>query len=96
MDQCTIRRINHEKIFRRSHPAAVRAHEEALKHVEAHRPVICRMGRKAWPHRDFYLIWYGIDQGDAVASEMDLERSMRKRIPLAEFLVQAKDYWIID
>lgn len=96
MENKLIYRINNGSIFMRSSRAAVNAHEEALSRLRRGQPLICRMGRRAWPHRDHYLIWYGIDNGMAVVSPMDLRNDGLRRVPVSDVMMYVKNYWAVD
>ena len=95
MENKLIYRINNGSIFMSSSPAAVKAHEEALSRLRRGQPLICRMGRRMWPHRDYYMIWYGIENGRAVVSPMDLKNDELERVPVSDVMMYVKNYWSI-
>ncbi len=96
MEKKLIYRINKGSIFRRGGADAVSAHEEALSCVRRNIPVICRVGRRMWPHKDYYVIWYGMEKGKAVVSPMNLKKEELRRIPASELVSYVKTYWRVD
>lgn len=96
MENKLIYRINNGNIFMRSSQAAVSAHKEALSRLRRGQPLICRMGRRTWPHRDHYIIWYGIENGRAVVSPMNLHNGGLQRIPVSDVMMYVKNYWAVE
>ncbi len=41
------------------------------------------------------MIWYGIENGRAVVSPMDLKNDELERVPVSDVMMYVKNYWSI-
>lgn len=69
---------------------------KALEAVKAGNWIIACMGKGDWTSSGHFVLWYGVDGGNALIMDPNSTKASRRKALISTFQYQVKYYWEID
>lgn len=91
-----VRQLNGVNLYKKNNAVAKKCHDEALAEIKKGNLVIACMGKGRWTRSGHFVLWYGIESGNALINDPYNTKADCLKAGLAIFQSEVKYYFVVD
>lgn len=91
-----VKQLNGVNLYKRNNAVAKKCHDEALAEIKKGNLVIACMGKGRWTRSGHFVLWYGIEGGNALINDPYNTNPNCLKANITVFQSEVKYYFVVD